>query len=227
MQNHADPTRTQVDAALAAAQQRHASDPKRAELIARTRRFKSSWIELAESLTDCRQNERHKGWGYKNFEDYYRRELHLKGATVDKLVGSFSFLRASAPEVLERDGISKSIPTFQAIDFLRRAEEARLSGNADENTVAEVRRAVMDDNMSLPKITRLFKESLFPGDVDEDTRKKQKEVYKAARKLSDLLGAVAGELPPAVQRQVEEALAALLRSLPQEEESERGAQAAA
>jgi hypothetical protein len=90
-----------------------------------------------------------------------------------------------------------------------------------------VRRAVMDDNMSLPKITRLFKESLFPVDVDEDARKKQKEVYKAARKLSDLLGAVAGDLPPAVQRQVEEALAALLRSLPQEEETERGAQAAA
>lgn len=225
MQTHADPTRTQVDAALAAAQQRHAADPARAELIARARRFKSSWIELAEALTDCRQNEHFKKWGYKNFEDYYRRELHLKASTVDKLVGSFSFLRASAPEVLNRDGVTQQIPSFQTIDFLRRAEEAKLSGNADENTVAEVRRAVMDDNMSLPKITRLFKESLFPSDVDEEAKKKQKEVYKVARRLSDLLGAA--ELPRDVQRQVEEALAALLRSLPQEEEAEPRSAAAA
>lgn len=132
-----DPTRTQVDASLAAAQRRHANDPDRSELIARTRRFKSSWIELAESLTDCRQHERFRKWGFKSFNDYYQKELHLKESTVDKLTGSFAFLRKSAPEVLDRDrdGVGDNIPSWQSIDFLRRAEEAAQNGKVSEETV--------------------------------------------------------------------------------------------
>ena len=43
--------RTKVDAALAASEQAHEDDPERAELLRRARRFKASWIDLAESLT--------------------------------------------------------------------------------------------------------------------------------------------------------------------------------
>lgn len=220
MSNTDDATRTQVDAALAAAQRRFANDPTRAEIIARTRRFKSSWIELAEALVDCRQSERYKKWSYNSFEDYYRKELHLKPGTVDKLVGSYAFLRRSAPQVLDRDGVEQEIPSFQTIDFLRKAEEAAQSGHASKETVEEVRKAVVDDNMPLPKVTRLFKESLFPTDQGVEVRKRQKEVGKLARKLSELLGAIGEGLPPVVRSQVEQALAALLRALPDDSAEE-------
>lgn len=217
---HPDPTRTQVDAALAAAQRRFADDPVRAETIARTRRFKSSWIELAEILIDCRQQERYKKWGYSAFEDYYKRELHLKPGTVDKLLGSYVFLRRSAPTVLERDGVEDQIPSFQTIDFLRRAEEAAESGAASHATVNEVRRAVVDDNLPLAKVTRLFKETLFPTDQAEEQKKRRREAGRLARKLSEVLAAVPDAVPDAVRVQVEQALAALLRAIPEGGEDE-------
>src|SRR5947208_201792 len=99
------PPATQVDAALAAAQRRFANDPARAELLARTRRFKSSWLDLAEVLVNCRDEGLYRKWGYASFEEYYRRELHLRAGTVDKLTASYAFLRRRAPDVLERDGV--------------------------------------------------------------------------------------------------------------------------
>lgn len=223
MANTADAPRTQVDAALAAAQRRFASDPARADLIARARRFKSSWIELAEALVECRQRAHYRKWSYFSFEDYCKKELHLKPATVDKLVGSYSFLRRSAPQVLERDGVEDAIPSFQSLDFLRRAEEAEQSGHASREMVEEVRRAVVDDNMPLPKVSRLFKESLFPTDEGAEARKRQREIGRLARKLDELLGAIGEGLPQVVRAQVEQALAALLRALPEVGEDEEPA----
>ncbi len=112
-----------ADDALAAAQ-RSATDPERAEMIARVRRFKSSWFELAEALTQVRSDGRWKRWGFSSFEDYWRRELHLRKETVDKLTGSYGFLREHAPEVLTREVDLTPLPSYQAVDFWRRAEEA-------------------------------------------------------------------------------------------------------
>src|SRR5437660_380055 len=97
--------RTHTDERLAAAEAAHAAhDPERADMIARVRRFKASWYELGSALTELRRTDRWKQWGFDGFDDYCRRELHLKRETADKLTGSYAFLRRAAPEVLERDG---------------------------------------------------------------------------------------------------------------------------
>src|SRR5437764_13726750 len=96
--------RTRTDDVLAASEIQHAHDPERAELIARVRRFKASWFELGEALTEQKRSEKWRQWGYAAFDDYVKRELHLRADTVDKLTGSFTFLRARAPEVPRRDG---------------------------------------------------------------------------------------------------------------------------
>ena len=179
MQAHTDPTHTKLDAALAAAERRFQNEPERAELIARTRRFKSSWIELAEMLSACQKTQSFTRWGYAGFEEYYRKELHLKTSTVNKLVGSYAFLRKSAPEVFERDGITQEMPTIQSIDFLRRAEEAAQDGQVTADLLAEVRRAVIDEGLPLGKVSKQFKETLFPTDIDEE-----KAAPAAARRSS-------------------------------------------
>src|SRR5580704_12141206 len=97
--------KTKIDAELASAEQAHAGDPERAELIARTRRFKASWLELAEALTHVRRHDTWKRWGFESFAQYAARELHLRQETVDKLTGSFTFLQNRAPAVLRRDGL--------------------------------------------------------------------------------------------------------------------------
>ena len=132
---------TKIDATLAALEETHSDDPERAELLRRTRRFKSSWIELAEALTGARRANRWRDWGYGSFEEYTQKELHLRQETVDKLTGSYSFLQRRAPAVLARDGVAAPLPSYQAIDFLRRVEEKE---DAPEDAVREIRRKVLD-----------------------------------------------------------------------------------
>ena len=91
------PHRTKTDAALADAESAHQNDPERAEVLARARRFKASWIELAESLSDVRRSGRWRDWGYDSFEAYAKGELHIRQETADKLTGSYGFLKRRAP----------------------------------------------------------------------------------------------------------------------------------
>src|SRR3954471_1430778 len=138
-------TGTKVDRTMAAAEEAHADDPERAELIRCARRFKASWIELAQALTEARRSGSFKRWGHASLEDYAKKELHLRQETVDKLTGSFVFLKRRAPEVLARattSGGAASVPSYQAIDFLRRAEEKE---SAPRDVVETIRARVLDD----------------------------------------------------------------------------------
>src|SRR3954467_9116757 len=107
--------RTKVDVELERAEQKHEGDVRRAELIRCARRFKASWVELAEALTEVRRRSEWKRWGHASFEAYAKSELHLRGDTVEKLTGSFAFLQRHAPEVLGRDGISAPIPSYHSV----------------------------------------------------------------------------------------------------------------
>src|SRR4051812_27310193 len=104
-------TSTKIDATLAALEETFSDDQERAELLRRARQFKSSWIELAQSLTEARKSGRWKQWGFETFDDYTRKELHLRQETVDKLTGSYSFLQRRAPAVLDRDGVAAPLPS--------------------------------------------------------------------------------------------------------------------
>lgn len=213
---------TKLDGVLAAAERRFANDPERAELIARTRRFKASWIELAETLTACQRNQHYTKWGYPSFEDYYRRELHLKTSTVNKLVGTYAFLRKSAPEVLSRDGIEHEFPSIQSIDFLRRAEQAAQEGQVGTDLLAEVRRAILDDNLPAGKVSRQFKETLFPTDVEVEQQKRRREAVKLAQRLMDSLAVLEGLVPPEVLEAVQAAIDQLLSLVPEEPAPKNG-----
>lgn len=80
--------RTKMDEELERSERAFADDPERQEALRRTRRFKASWIELAEILAEIRKESKWRDWGHDSFESYTRRELKLRAATVDKLLGS-------------------------------------------------------------------------------------------------------------------------------------------
>jgi hypothetical protein len=199
--------RTKTDAALADAEAAHADDPERAELLRRARRFKASWIELAEALTSVRRAGSWKGWGYETFESYAREELRLKPETVDKLTGSYTFLQRRAPGVLARDALRDAVPSYQAVDFLRRAEASEA---APAEALGEIRRRVLDDAASAAAVTREYGETVFP--IDEKTRRGRDAaaVKNVAKRLRELLSEtravpkrLAGEVGAALDRLLE------------------------
>jgi hypothetical protein len=200
--------RTKTDDVLAASEIQYQHDPERAELIARVRRFKASWFELGEALTEIKRLEGYKKWGHASFEDYCKKELHLKRETADKLTGSFAFLRTKAPEVLRRDGRDAPIPTYQAVDFLRRAEE---ESEAPEETLTEIRRHVLDEGTPLPKIARLYREAVFPLDDEEQNEKRLQSMSSTINRLMELMAQARADklVPEQLCAEVEEPLARL------------------
>jgi hypothetical protein len=197
---------------MAAAEATHADDPERAEMIARARRFKASWFELAESLTQLRRDEAWRRWGFADFESYCKKELHLKPDTVDKLTGSFAFLRARAPEVLRRDGREAPLPTYQAVDFLRRVEE---ESDAPPDTIREIRRKVLDEGTELPKLSRVYRQVVFPVDEDDARGKKRAQLRQSVDKIVELLALAREEgwVPATLCAEIEEPLQRLQSAL--------------
>lgn len=204
--------RTKTDDVLAAAEIQHSKDPVRAEMIARVRRFKASWFELGEALSEIKRADQFKKWGYGSFEDYCAKELHLKRDTADKLTGSFVFLKNKAPDVLRRDGREGPIPSYQSVDFLRRAEEET---QAPPETLEELRKHVLEEGAPVAKVTRLFKEALFPVPPEEAAEKRMTSLSSTINRLMELLAhAREDELVPVkLCAEIEEPLARLAEHL--------------
>jgi len=204
---------TNVDRALAALEEKHADDPERALLLRRTRAFKSSWLELAQALADVRRSKHWERWGYDSFESYTKSELKLRPETVDKLTGSYSFLHKRAPEVLRRDPLDTPLPSYQAIDFLRRAEERAAEDESVPNdTIVDIRKKVLDDGVPVATVARLYKDTLFPLPEAEKREKDRAAVKSTAKKLKELLEE-SNAVPKGLAKTVSSALDELLAEL--------------
>jgi hypothetical protein len=206
---------TKTDAALEQAEQDHADDPERAELVRRARRFKASWIELAEALTAARKYASWKRWGYDSLEAYAKTELRLRPETVEKLTGSYSFLQRKAPAVLERDPLRDAFPSYQSVDFLRRAEESEA---APRDTVEEIRHRVLEEAAPLATVSRAYADKVFPIDEDALRERDAAGVKNVARRLRELLAATRA-VPRKLASEVSASLDALLEAIEEKEEA--------
>jgi hypothetical protein len=203
--------KTKIDEELAAAAEAHADDPERARLLERARQFKASWIELAEALTAARRDASWKRWGYDSFDAYALKELHLRGETAEKLTGSYAFLQKRAPEVLRRDGLREPIPSYQSIDFLRRAEER---DDAPRDVVTALRGRVLDEAAPLKAVSKQFKEVVFPLDEGGKKKRDAAALKNVGQRLRELLTETR-VVPRPLAREVGEALDRLLAALPE------------
>jgi hypothetical protein len=199
---------TKTERMLEAAILAHAADAERVLVLERAKKFKRSWIELAEVLTRVRETDAWRRWGFNGFDEYCARELHLKRGTVDKLCASYGFLRTNAPRLLrdEPSDTAQGIPTWQAVDFVARAEER---GAADEETLAEMKRAVFDEGAPMPVLSRRYREVAFPVDDEEKRTRLRAQIAAAARRLADLVAEEDAALPRKLTIKLEEVLGEL------------------
>ncbi len=190
-----------------------AGDSERVDALGKARNFKRSWIELAEALTTVRDRESWERWGYESFDEYCKKELHLKASTVAKLVGTFSFLQTTAPTIIERsrmDDTRAPVPSLKAVDFVARATER---GAADEATMDEIRRAAFDEGAEAPMLSRRYKEVAFPVTPSEKGERLRSQLVSTARRLANLIAEPDSPLPRTVAVEVEEAVGRVLQSL--------------
>jgi hypothetical protein len=193
-----------------------AGDPMRADTLHKARAFKRTWLELAEALTKVQANRSWEAWGFTDFDAYCRKELHLRGSTVAKLLGSYRFLETSAPRVLERARGDRStefaspIPSLPAVEFVQKAVER---GAADHETLETIQRVAFDEGLDAPMLARKFKDVAFP-ETDRDRREKLRSaIAQTARRLSSLIAEDGSPVPKKLAIQVEETVGELLEAI--------------
>jgi hypothetical protein len=190
---------------------RQGADPLRLQLLERARRFKRSWIEMAEALCELRSTRAHEAWGFKDLYDYCDKELFIKRATVDKLLVSFGVVQRHAPTLLAPDS-EAPMPDYDTVDYFARAEAAHGDrGGPSDEVLAELRQAVFDEARPLGALRRQFNPVIFAKDEEESSRERLERADAAARRLLDLLPDL--EVSDTRRVQVETALEALRRDL--------------
>lgn len=223
--------------ALAALLERTNGDPKRIEAVRRAQSFRRSWIDLAETLCRIRNQSQYEKWGFADFYEYCQEELTLKRGTVDKLTISYSTLERHAPQVLDRDGVASTIPSYEAIDYFQKTvgefdeptpRRAANDGDGEEELVIprrgrvplpaspELRRefeqAVFDEGQPVGELRKRFDAHFFPRPSGADELDNIRKASATARKLAALLVEIAG-LPEKQVRRVEAELGKLREAL--------------
>jgi hypothetical protein len=191
-----------------------AGDPLRADTLQKARAFKRTWLELAEALTKVQSSRSWEQWGFSDFDAYCRKELHLRGSTVAKLLGSFRFLETSAPRVIERarsDGFEGApIPSLPAVEFVQKATERAA---ADPETIETIKRVAFDEGLDAPLLAKKFKEIAFPESSADKREKLRSNIAQTARKLSSLIAEEGSPVPTKLAIRVEELVGELLEAI--------------
>lgn len=198
-------------------------DALRLEVVQRARRFKRSWVEMAEALVHVNDSRAYERWGYNDLHEYCAKELRIRPQTVDKLTGSYSALRAHAPEVLARDGVARTIPTIDAVDYFARALERRGGDDMEPSAelVDDLHKAVFDEALPVEAIKKRFNPLFQPQKTSAPS---DVELFERTRATARRLGLLVEEckgLSGETRQMVEEALAELETQLTSKIEAKR------
>jgi hypothetical protein len=204
---------TKTDRAMEDTMLAVASDPMRADTLAKARAFKRTWLELAEALARVQHAATWQGWGFSDFDSYCRKELHMRSSTVAKLLGSYRFLETSAPRVLERartDRFEAPIPTLPTVEFVQRATERAA---ADPETLETIQRVAFDEGCEAPLLAKRFKDVAFPETDREKREKIRSTIAQTARRLSTLIAEESSPVPKKIAIKLEETIGELLEAI--------------
>lgn len=164
-------------------------DPLRRDLVARARRFRSSWVEMAEGLIEVRQQRAYERWGYKDLYAYCAKELRIRKTTVDKLTGSYVCLERHAPDTLKSD----AAPACDAVDYFAKALGFSEKGPRQRDdppssdVVEELRQAVFDEGQGVAALRRRFDSVIRPqAELEKEAELLEKASSMAARLMSML-----------------------------------------
>ncbi|HPN82661.1 MAG TPA: hypothetical protein PLM00_04675 [Spirochaetota bacterium] len=162
--------KTQVEADL---ERKIAStgDDVRRTVLERARVFKSSWVDLGEILSLLARNQQYKAWGYKSLTEYCQKELHIREATVHKLVGNFNFLSSHEPKLLEQDNIVR-LPDPESLRVLARAKEDKT---LDDEAWSRLKEGAINHGYTAATLHRKIREAGAEPSGDQAPKEKESQ----------------------------------------------------
>ncbi len=170
-------------------------DSLRYRVLQSVKNFKTSWIELGQSLYTVWKDKLYRDWGYLTFEAYTSKEIGIRKDTAMKLLKSYYFLEKEEPRYLEKDFNESSdaaaVPNFETVNVLRLAKNKKeLEGSDYESLKKNAFEKGKDVREIKKDLTALLRqrEELSP----QESREKRK--IAAVRRLISTLRALKNEI---------------------------------
>jgi hypothetical protein len=121
------------------------SESIRRGILESAKGFKTSWINLGQSLYTVWKDKLYKGWGYDKFETYTSKEIGIRKQTALKLLRSYYFLEREDPAYLKKDYNDATdtalVPTYESVNVLRLARDKKGLTSQD---YANMKRSVLE-----------------------------------------------------------------------------------
>lgn len=150
----------------------------RHRILQSAKSFKTSWIELGQSLYAAWKDRLYKEWGYITFDAYVAREIGIRKQTALKLLKSYCFLEKEEPSFLKKDhtdpASASKIPTYESVNVLRQAKGKKSVDEKDyERLKKEVLEMGRDDRDVKKDLTALIRErkEADPEEARENRRR--------------------------------------------------------
>ncbi|MFA6356561.1 MAG: hypothetical protein WCY23_05575 [Candidatus Omnitrophota bacterium] len=152
--------------------------------------FKTSWIELGQSLYSVWKDKLYRDWGYLTFEAYTAKEIGVRKDTAMKLLRSYSFLEKEEPQYLKKDNEdpsdAASIPGYEAVNLLRMAKNKK---EIDEDGYESLKKNVFEKGKDFREVkkdlTALIRQR---EDLDPQEARNRRKSSAIRRVVSTLKG---------------------------------------
>jgi hypothetical protein len=115
--------------------------------------------------------------------------------------------------VLARDALREPVPSYQAVDFLRRAE---AQDGAPREAVEAIRKRVLEEAAPVAAVSRAYKDVVFPVDEEALLARDVAGLRNVAKRLRELL-AETRAVPRKLAGEVAGALDELLEAIEERE----------
>jgi len=153
-------------------------DSLRYKILSSAKSFKTSWIDLGQSLYSVWKDKLFKDWGFLTFDAYTSKEIGIRKNTALKLLKTYYFLEKEEPSLLNKGYVetkdASEVPSYEAVDVLRLAKNKRM---LDEDDYKRFRKDVFEKGKDAREVkkdlTALMRqrEELEP----DEARKKKRE----------------------------------------------------
>lgn len=107
----------------------------RYKILSSAKSFKTSWIDLGQSLYSVWKDKLFKEWGFMTFDTYTSKEIGIRKNTALKLLKTYYFLEKEEPHLLSKGYVdtrdASEVPSYEAVDVLRLAKKKQLLDESD------------------------------------------------------------------------------------------------
>jgi hypothetical protein len=153
-------------------------DSLRYKILSSAKSFKTSWIDLGQSLYSVWKDKLFKEWGFLTFDAYTSKEIGIRKNTALKLLKTYYFLEKEEPRLLDKGYAdtkdASEVPSYEAVDVLRLAKNKRM---LDEDDYKRFRKDVLEKGRDAREVKKDLstlmrqREELEP----DEARKKKRE----------------------------------------------------